>query len=159
MTCPNDELVWKASNEKDPSYGYNVEMGQAWRPAPTAANPNPSLSGPGFERPVRKLSDFAKPSALILFGDSWHNDENPAAYGGDRSQSIRPTGIHFWYTTGFSYKYIFKGYTRTVINGTRHNGNSANIGHLDGHVVRAPLEEVKFLSADPSVVPAAGRAA
>ena len=30
MTCPNDELAWKASNNKDPSYGYNPEMGRAF---------------------------------------------------------------------------------------------------------------------------------
>ncbi len=145
MTCPNDELAWKASNDKDPSYGYNVEMGRAFRSS------TGSLTGPGVGRPVRQQSAFKSASDLILFGDSWHNNEKPTAYGGNRSSGINSSGIHFQYASGFSYNSIFKPYPNLVINGTRHS-DSGNVGFLDGHVERPSLAEVKLLSAEPTVV-------
>ena len=154
LTCPSDELafVGATAGERDlnPSYGYNVEMGRAW------VNPaTNTLQGAGVGRVVRRQSAFLSPTELVLFGDSWHPNENPAVFGGNRpAGGIRSSGIHFMYNANFSYAGTFKAYRNTVINGTRHNEDSGNVGYLDGHAARVTLEDVKTLSADPTLIPA-----
>jgi len=145
LTCPSDENAWVATNNLSPSYGYNVEMGRAWRDG------SGDLSGAGVNRLPRRVDDFAQPSELVLFGDSWHHEQYTSQVG-SRPVSIRSTGIHFQYASSFGYESMFKGYPGFVINGQRHGERSANVGFLDGHVERMTRDEVDQISADPSVV-------
>lgn len=123
LTCPADEFAWsdQADPLRQPSYGYNVEMGWGEQCAKVMNKPTR----------LRYIRDFDRPNETIIFGDSYHPQEQDAHPANVRVDSS-----------------IYLAYDRhpdwpgNIPNTHRHPGG-ANLAWLDVHVSKASANDVK----------------